>query len=242
VTTDAPRPMIATDPSERLCQAGLGLAALGGLLTTIPGFTGNNVVAERGFASLSLETVGFVAIGLVALAVFVTCAFVPVAWVRITGIGLMAPFAAIVGFLVIGARSDDIFRISSADITLGTGGVFLALAFFAATIGLVLALVGAPRVGRPPVLDAEGKPQAGTSGYAITSLVLSLCGLISGFTAPLGIAFAVAAFDDVKRGAPERKGHGLAVAGLVVGIVITAAAVLFMTILILAGEPSTFEE
>lgn len=234
--------MIATDPNERLCQAGLGLAALGGLLTAIPGFTGNNEVAERGFASLSLETAAFIAIGLVALAVFATCALVPVAWVRFTGIGLIAPFAFVVAVLVIGARSDDLFRISSADITLAAGGVFLVLAFFAATIGLALALVGAPRIGRPPVLDAEGRPQPGTSGYAITSLVLSLCGLFSGFSAPLGIAFAVAAFDDIKRGAPGRGGRGLAVAGLVVGIVITAAAALFLAILLFAAEPSTFEE
>lgn len=234
--------MIATDSNERLCQTGLGLAALGGLLTALPGFTGNTTVAERGFASLSFETAAFVVIGLVALAVFATCALVPVVWVRLTGIGLIAPFAFVVAILVIAARSDDVFRISSADITLASGGLFLVLAFFAATAGLVLALVGAPRIGRPPVLDAEGTAQAGTSGYAITSLVLSLCGLFTGFTAPLGIAFAVGAFDDVRRGAPERGGRGLAVAGLVVGIVITAAAALFLAILLFAAEPSTFEE
>lgn len=242
MTTDARRPLVAIDPKERLCQAGLGLAAVGGLLTAIPGFTGDTTVAERGFASMSFEGAAFIAIGLVAVAVFVTCALVPVAWVRLTGIGLIAPFGFIVGVLVIAARSDDIFRISSADIALGTGGVLLVLAFFAATIGLVLALVGAPRMGRPPVLDAEGRPQSGTSGYATTSLVLSLCGVVTGFTAPLGIAFAVAAFDDVKRGAPERGGHGLAVAGLVVGIVITALSVLIISILLFGAEPSTFEE
>lgn len=242
MTNGDERPRFLTDRNDRLCQAGLGLGAASGLLAALPGFTDKTVVAEQGLSTVSFEAVAFIVVGLLTCVILAACALAPVAWARFTGIGLLGVATFIYAILVAGARGDDIFRFSSADITLGSGGALLAFAFLVATAGMVLALVGAPRMGRPPVLDAEGRPIGGTSGYAITSLVLSLCGLISGFTAPLGIAFAVAAFDDIKRGAPERTGRGLAVAGLVVGIVITVGAALLMTILLFTAEPTTFDE
>ena len=72
----------------------------------------------------------------------------------------------------------------------------LTVAYIATCIGLVLALIGAPRIGRPAVLNKLLEPIMTTSSYAITSMVLSICGLVVLFTAPLGIAFAVAAFHD----------------------------------------------
>jgi hypothetical protein len=142
--------------------------------------------------------------------------------------------------LVTVARADDQLSVGES-ITLGSGGLMLLLAFLAATIGLVFALVGAPRIGRPAVRAADGQPLRGQSGYAVTSLVLSLCGLLVGFTAPLGIAFAVAAFDDEKQSGGQRTGRGLAIAGLVIGIVIVALSALFMAIFIGTADPSFSE-
>ena len=62
-----------------------------------------------------------------------------------------------------------------------------------------------------------GPPQQGTSGLAIASLVCSLVGLLfCGLPAILGVIFGGVAMSQTKDNA--RPGRGLAMAGLIVGI------------------------
>jgi tetrahydromethanopterin S-methyltransferase subunit B len=70
-------------------------------------------------------------------------------------------------------------------------------------------------------------------------MVVSICGVVSvGLTAPLGVALSVTGLDDVDSGAGTRGGRGMAVAGLIVGIVITALLVLVLAVGMGVAEPT----
>lgn len=80
-----------------------------------------------------------------------------------------------------------------------------------------------PGYGSPPGYQPYGFQPAGqqptTSGMAIASLVCSLAGiLICGIPAVLGVIFGFIGLSQTKDGA--RNGRGMAIAGLVVGIVV----------------------
>ncbi|TAF51257.1 MAG: DUF4190 domain-containing protein [Sphingobacteriia bacterium] len=66
--------------------------------------------------------------------------------------------------------------------------------------------------------DYESKGDAGTNGWAIAGFV---CGIL---VPPLGIIFSAIALGQIKK--RGEKGKGLAIAGLVIGIVFTALALL----------------
>lgn len=224
---------------DRMCRVGLWLGVLSGLLCLIAGF-GDRVIAEQLASTVLLAKGAYIATGAVVAVLIGAAVLLPFAWARITGIGLLALAGFVYGVLIVIGRSDETLFVGP-QITLGAGGVMLLLAFLAATIGLTLALVGAPRIGRPAQRIASGEEISTQSGYAVTSLVLSLCGLFTGFTAPLGVAFAVAAMDDDKRSGGRRTGRGMAIAGLVVGIVVIAFSVLVMVGLIGTADPSLNE-
>jgi hypothetical protein len=91
--------------------------------------------------------------------------------------------------------------------------------------------------------------QAGMSGMAIAGFVLSLIGLFPGFwfwwiqiPAYLGTIFSIVGLNATK--GARRRGRGLAIAGLVIGIIGILAAALF-TIYVYTSEDcdveSTFE-
>lgn len=223
---------------DRLCRAGLWLGVLSAALCIIAGF-GDRVVARQDGSSVSYVTAGFIAPGVIFAVLIGLAVFLPFAWARISGIGLLSVAAFTYAVMVFVARVDDTNLVAPGpDITLGDGGLMLVLAFLAASLGLAFALVGSPRIGRPARLNADGSPITGQSGYSVASLVLALSGIVVGFTAPLGIAFAVAAFDDGDKSNGHRTGRGLAVAGLVVGIVIVALSALFMALFIGTADPS----
>jgi uncharacterized membrane protein len=79
---------------------------------------------------------------------------------------------------------------------------------------------------------AGGPAQAPTnSGMAIASMVLSLVGLIPCFwvfqiPGLLGLIFGFVGLNQTKDG--SRKGRGMAIAGLVIGIILVVVAVLFV--------------
>lgn len=74
--------------------------------------------------------------------------------------------------------------------------------------------------GYPPVVP---KPQTS----AILSLVLSIVGFATcGVTSIVGIVFGHIALKKIKRG--EEDGHGLAIAGVIIGYVVTIAYALFV--------------
>ena len=81
--------------------------------------------------------------------------------------------------------------------------------------------------GYPPPMPP--KPQQS----AILSLVLSCVGFLTcGITAIVGVIFGHIAMGKIKRG--EEDGHGMAVAGLIVGYFVIAGWVLYFAFIIIA--------
>ena len=231
-----PEPTFRSYPQDRLCRIGIWLGVLGAALCVFPGF-GNEAVAEQGATGIVFDRSVPLTLGGIFFVTLVLSAIVPHAWARLSGIGLMGVAAFTYAVVIFVARIDERLEVGSS-IALGPSGIMLAAAYVATCVGLVLALVGSPRIGRPPVLNKLLEPVRTTSSYAITSMVLSLCGFVAFFTAPLGIAFAVAAFHDDERSQGYRGGRGMAIAGLVIGIVIVAIGALFMAIFIGFADPS----
>jgi hypothetical protein len=92
---------------------------------------------------------------------------------------------------------------------------------------------GSP-VGYPPAYPGYGgygtPPAASTNSLAITSLVLSLCGLLCGVTAPIGAIVGHVARRQIReRG---EGGDGLALAGIIVGWIVTALGLIALALLI----------
>lgn len=223
-------------PQDRMCRAGLWLGVLGAALCVFPGL-GTEAVAEQGTTRIEFAPAVFLTFGAIFFVALAFSTVLPHAWARLTGIGVLGVAAFTYALIVTVARTDADLQVGPS-ITLGSSGVMLTVAYVVTCIGLVLALVGAPRMGRTAVTNTLLEPVRTTSGYAITSMVLSLCSLVVLFTAPLGIAFAVAAFHDNERSQGHRGGRGMAIAGLVIGIVIAALGALFMAALIGASDPS----
>lgn len=220
---------------DHMCVAGLWLGVLAAGLCILAAF-GNGVIATQGGAEEALRPAAFAWVGATFAVLIALTAIFPWAWARFTGIALLPVSAIVYAFLVIGPRTSVAFT-PEVTVELGSAGTLLVVAFLLACLGLTLALVGAPRIGRPPrTYDGRAIPDG--SGYATASLVLSLCGLVSGITAALGVAFAASAFDDIARAKGTRSGRGLAVAGLVVGIVIIGLSALVALALMLAADPS----
>ncbi len=224
---------------DRMCLTGLALGVLAGALVLIGAF-GSRVIASSASGSFGggprraiMEQSGFIVIGLISVIALILAIALPFAWARITGIGVLVASAMVCLIIVVAGRSDDRFLFREGP-SLGRGGWILYIAGLVFTIGLVLALVGAPRIGRGPIPGGV----VATSGYAIAGLVLSLCGIFGGATAAIGVAMSIAGLDDIKRSEGTRGGRGLAIAGLVVGIVILAFGAAFGLIGGLVAEPT----
>ncbi|MCU0307789.1 MAG: DUF4190 domain-containing protein [Thermoleophilia bacterium] len=218
-------------------RGGLGFAALSGLVCLLPLAVGR-VLATQG----NLESVGhpasYAAVGITVAVLCGAAAGLPFAWARLAGVGVTTFALMAFALMVISGRSEDAFS-RGESISLGAGGLVLVIAFILAVAGLVLQLVGAPRLGRPPAAGGDGWPVRTTSGYCVAGMVVSICGVVSvGLTAPLGVALSVTGLDDVDSGAGTRGGRGMAVAGLIVGIVITALLVLVLAVGMGVAEPT----
>lgn len=216
---------------ERIGLAGLALGVIAGLLVLIGAF-GDQKLASTAFSTMRMEKSGVVIMGVISMALLIVCVALPWAWARFTGIGLLAASASVCFLIVIGARTDDRF-LPFKDVTLHRAAWILYIAGLIFTVGLALALIGTPRIGRLPLVDMTD-----TSGYAVAGLVLSICGVFGGVTASLGIAFSIAGLDDIRRSEGTRTGRGMAIAGLVVGLVILVSVVAIAVIGSLTLEPS----
>lgn len=73
----------------------------------------------------------------------------------------------------------------------------------------------------------------GTNGLATASLVCALGGLIIGLSAPVAIGLAIAALVQIKK--RNQDGKGMAIAGLVIGSLITIGSILAFVFLIILG-------
>jgi hypothetical protein len=91
---------------------------------------------------------------------------------------------------------------------------------------------GQPPYGQPPQTYGQhpgqpyGYPQPalGTNGLAIAALVCSLAGIVTCISAPVGIVLGAVALSQIKK--TGQAGRGMALAGLWIGIVLTALFVI----------------
>lgn len=82
----------------------------------------------------------------------------------------------------------------------------------------------------PPVVPT----QAPTNGMSVAALVLGILGI-----APLAVIFGHIAARDIRNNPPQ-SGHGMAIAGLVLGYVVLATwAILVLLLIVLIGASST---
>lgn len=101
----------------------------------------------------------------------------------------------------------------------------------------------------PPGYSAYGGPAQvpqKTNGLSVASLVLSLVGVIPcfwGFQVPglLGVIFGFIGRSQVKRSNGAQKGGGLALAGLIVGLVLLALCAVLWAYIAFSGD-CTFED
>jgi len=96
----------------------------------------------------------------------------------------------------------------------------------------------APGYGAPAGYSGPVAPK--TNGMAIASLVLSLVGLLCGFTAILGVIFGFVARGQIKR--TGESGDGLALAGIIVGFVIIGLGIAWFIfwVAVVASSDSTY--
>jgi hypothetical protein len=93
-----------------------------------------------------------------------------------------------------------------------------------------------PPYGAPPRYGYPAPPRpAGTNGFAVASLVLSIFWLLW-FGSLLAVIFSFVAFQQIRASGELQRGRGLAIAGLVIGLIGLFA--LAITILVIANIPS----
>jgi hypothetical protein len=85
---------------------------------------------------------------------------------------------------------------------------------------------GAAPYGAPRYVDSMSAQPQGTSGKAIASLVLSLV-WIGGLGSLLGVIFGFSARGDIRTSRGRLTGDGMAIAGLIIGIIGLIAALIF---------------
>jgi hypothetical protein len=222
---------------QPLMSAGLALGLLAALLAC---FAGGRDIASgpaRDFeppttaVELPAATIVVFVIGAALLAAALV---IPAAWAKIVGVGVLTALASTCALIVIIGRSADDFQVD-ADLSLESGGILLATAFGLSVLALVLALVGSREL--VPVLDPT-RLYPGTSGKATTSLVLGIAGVFASIAAALAVTFSTLALGEIRQSEGRRTGRGLAIAGLVLGIVWLSLWALFLTVLIFASSPS----
>jgi hypothetical protein len=93
---------------------------------------------------------------------------------------------------------------------------------------------GQPMYGQQPMYGYGYPPPAPKSQTnAILALVLSCVGFVTcGITAIVGVIFGHIAMGKIKRG--EEEGHGMALAGLILGYVVIAGWVLYFAVVLIA--------
>jgi len=80
--------------------------------------------------------------------------------------------------------------------------------------------------------EAKALAEPKTSGMAIASLILGICGFVScGITSIVGLILGIVGFSAIKKSAGQLKGEGLAIAGIVVSSVSIVLIPLLMALL-----------
>ncbi|GAA1149855.1 hypothetical protein GCM10009630_55290 [Kribbella jejuensis] len=97
---------------------------------------------------------------------------------------------------------------------------------------------GQPQYGQasyaPSVYGGYGYTGSpGTNGLATASLICSLAGLLIGLSAPVGIVLGIIALSQIKK--RNQDGKGMAIAGVIIGSVLTVGTILLFLFLIVLG-------
>lgn len=202
-------PRGAAYPPTILGRAGFGVAAVGGVLTAAT--AGSTAVRQGDFSSI--EVAGGSWIGVIAAVLCVGAAAAPWAWARLTGVGVSSLFAVVVAFAVIGFRTSEDF-LAGVDVSLATAGWLMVASSALLFAGTAMALVflRVPATGPDP---SRGPRE----GKGVAALVLGIVGLLLPFLAAPAVGMSLLAMDDVRAGGGRVGGRGLAIAGLVLGIV-----------------------
>ncbi|MFR9777108.1 DUF4190 domain-containing protein [Micromonospora sp. MS34] len=87
--------------------------------------------------------------------------------------------------------------------------------------------------GYPPAYPAYGPPPTRTNGMAIAALALSLIGITSCITAPIGAILGHVALKQIRERGEQ--GEGMAKAGIIIGWILTALMVLFIAAIVVAA-------
>jgi hypothetical protein len=238
----APAPAAARGPAGRAAigRLGLALVAAAGVVAALSAMSDVTVGEGRVFPLVTYTLDGtVVALGVVMALVAAAAAVLPwrMTWARLVGIGLGTLFAGFCALLVIGATASDRYaRGVRPDLELG--GALLVIAFWVAVAGIALALVGVDDPSAPPAgAPAAPGAQPRTAPAAITSLVLGITGVIFFVTTSLATAFGLIGLGQIGRSGGRLGGRGLAVAGLVLGLVGFVVWTLGLGIGMLIAEP-----
>jgi len=81
-----------------------------------------------------------------------------------------------------------------------------------------------PGYSPPPPWAYQVQPR--TNGFAIAALICGCAGFVTGCTAPLAVIFGFIARSQIKN--TREDGNGMAIAGIVLGILVTAGFVVFL--------------
>lgn len=189
---------------------------------------------RTGTAAVDLPSVGIVAFVVCAVLLAVSLA-VPRTWMRMVAVALVTAVVMTCGAVVTFARlSSDFAR--EADLSLESGGSILIVGFLVGLVGLALALYGSREL--PPSVDRSAL-RPGLSGSATASMVLAIGGVITAIASSLAVVVGVRGLREIRESEGVRRGRGLAIAGLVLGLLWTVAwAGLLLNLMLTASPPS----
>lgn len=216
-------------------RIGFGIAAVGGLLASL---TSGSVVAEQEEPfGASISVGGGAWIGIVAAVVCLAGALSPWLWGRVSAAVVGWLSGALIAFAVIGFRTDDLFAVGSnaSDVTLGQAGVMMVLGSVLMFAGIALAVKGI----REPVRQTDAAAVASPpEGKGIAALVCGIIGILILVPAPAAVTLGLAARDDDVASEGKAGGRGMAVAGIVLGIVAMVLWGVGLTLGMLLAQPS----
>lgn len=230
-------------------RAGLLLCAAAGVLALLSAGTalveGRAPGAGERLRSVDTDETFITVIGIAAIVVLGLAAAVPYLWAHLVGIAAGAAFAYLCGGTVAVARTSDDFA-PSADLALQGGGQLLVTAFWLALAGVVVALLGirraalaGERLDRP---DGDPAPDdavaARTSPRAIAAIALGIGGILTVASGALAIAVGTLALSDIRRAGGGLEGRGLAIGGIVLGVLVLTLLTALVGVGALAASPT----
>jgi hypothetical protein len=214
-------------------RGGLALGAVAGVLVALAPM-GDLVSGPARGASDTTATIDLegsvTVLGVAGVLLLAAAAMVPWLWAHLAGLALTPMVGITAGLIVLAGRASDDFA-PEAGLSLERGGTLLVLAFWVSVVAVIVILVGFRQVAmaipeRQAVeADPEAEPPRRTSGKATVSVVLGIAGFLGAFAAalafaaPLAIAFGTLALGDIRAWGGELRGRGVALTGIVLGII-----------------------